>query len=153
MVLNCQTVTSFLPTSQCSLSAMAFSSGGIWNKRFPGGRLCAHLYFQPLEGAISPAKTIRLLRQHCGQKGILPSTSWAPSGFSLHYLPCKLDSRGREGGEERGLQMLEMLHVKTVYVCLPFLFFPFNIKQPFSLLVLCLRIEEQHLLETKEREW
>lgn len=52
--------------------------------------------------------------------------------------------------------MLEMLHAKNracLYVRLPFLFLPFNIKQPFSLLVLCLRTEKQHLLETKEREW
>lgn len=48
--------------------------------------------------------------------------------------------------------MFEMLYAKSLYICLPFFFPSFNTKQPFSLLVLCLRTEEQHLLETKERE-
>lgn len=48
--------------------------------------------------------------------------------------------------------MFEMLYAKSLYICLPFVFLSFNIQQPFSLLVLCLRTEEQHLLETKERE-
>lgn len=151
MLLNCQTVTSLLPTCQCSLSAMAFSRSSIWNKRFPGGRLCARLHFQPLEGAIFPAKNISLLRQHCGQYGILASTRWAPPGFSLHYLPCKLDS---PGGGVKGVADVWNAACKNPVCSSPFfVFFPFNIKQPFSLLVLRLRTEEQHLLETKEREW
>lgn len=49
--------------------------------------------------------------------------------------------------------MFEMLYAKSLYICLPFLFLYFNIKLPFSLLGLCLRTEEQHLVETKERQW
>lgn len=49
--------------------------------------------------------------------------------------------------------MFEMLYAKSLHICLPFLFLAFNIKQPFSLLPFCLRTEEQHLLETKDRVW
>lgn len=49
--------------------------------------------------------------------------------------------------------MFEMLYAKDLYICLPFLFVAFNIKQPFSRLLLCPRTEEQHLLETKDRVW
>lgn len=107
-------------------------------------RVCifSHLKGQPFQ------QKVGLLKQCCGQREILPSAGWAASGFSLHYLPCKLDSR-----RERGFQIFEMLYAKTLYISLAFLFFYFNIKQPFSLPVLCLRTEEQHLLETKEREW
>lgn len=48
--------------------------------------------------------------------------------------------------------MFQILYAKSLYICLPFLFLSFNIKQPFSLLGLCLRTEEQLSLETKERE-
>lgn len=45
-----------------------------------------------------------------------------------------------------------MLYAKSLNISLPFLFLPFNINQPFSLLVLCLRTAQQHWGETKARE-